>query len=382
MTSVARSFSDRSAIHFRNDVRTWLANAVPAEWALADDAVRTEDETIAVRRQWDRIVYEGGYVGLTWPVELGGRGLGPIEECIFYEEIAAANAPDMLNFIGFQLAAPAILEYGSEDQRERFVPRIVDGTDLWCEGFSEPDAGSDLAAARTFARPVSGGYRIEGQKIWTSFAHLADRCYLLARTGPTEARNHNLSLFLIEMHQPEIEVRGIRQITGASEFNEVFFNGAFVATDDRLGEENNGWHLATLSGFRQDMKIADAFRRYVIVRSVVDDASRCAAEMGRAVPGDLTIQADLLRWHVMRCAELRAQKGEVHGPSSILRIIWSELWQRAAEFGLSLGCPVHEAYWRQEFMYSRSVTISGGTSQIQRNVVADRVLKLPREARR
>ncbi len=371
----ARSFTDDNATAFRADVRAWLAEVVPDSWATAD---RTDPaEELARRGQWDRLVSDGGYAGLSWPTEWGGRGLGVIEEFVFAEEAARVHAPDVLNFIGVDLAGPAIIAYGTEEQKAHYLPRILRQEDLWCEGFSEPDAGSDLAGVRTTAVSSDDGYVVNGQKTWTSVADRSDRCYLLARTaeGP---RRHNLSVLLVDMHQSGIECRPIRQITDGSEFSEVFFTDVHVDRGDLLGTENDGWRLATLAGFRQERRVSDALRRYVLIRRSIDQLVSCWHELGSPVDETLVSEVELVRWHARRCAELRAAGRDMSRPAGVLRIVWSELWQRIAERGLALACPHHRDYWRDILLRTRSATIAGGTAQIQRNIVAGRLLGMPR----
>jgi alkylation response protein AidB-like acyl-CoA dehydrogenase len=375
----AGSFADPLADKFRAEVSSWLGRVARPEWQQEVLAEGTEDDRIAMRREWDKIVEDGGFGGLSWPVEYGGRGLGPIEEYIFHVEAARYSAPDLLNCIGFDLAGPAILAAGTPEQQARFLPRILHGQDLWCEGFSEPNAGSDMAATATVAEPSEGGYRVTGQKVWTSFAHLADWCYLLVKSSATAARHHNLSILLLDMTSPGIEVRPIRQITGESEFNELFLDNVFVPGENLLGTENDGWDLATLAGFRHGRRPFDALRRYIQIRGAADQLGRCRAEQGLTGLSEQERETELLRWHISRVIEGLAGGRDVRGPSSTLRIVWGQLWQRISEAGLALGCPNHEAYWRYQYLYTRFGTIAGGTEQIQRNIISDRVLELPRK---
>ncbi|HEY3749079.1 MAG TPA: acyl-CoA dehydrogenase family protein [Pseudonocardiaceae bacterium] len=375
----AASFVDPLAEKFREEVSAWLAGVARPEWQQELLAEQAEDDRIAMRRDWDKIVEDGGFGGLSWPVEYGGRGLGPIEEYIFHVEAARYSAPDLLNCIGFDLAGPAILAAGTEAQQAKFLPRILRGQDLWCEGFSEPNAGSDMAATATVAEPCEGGYRVSGQKVWTSFAHLADWCYLLVKSSATAARHHNLSILLLDMTSPGIEVRPIKQITGESEFNELFLDNVFVSEENLLGAENEGWELATLAGFRHGRRPFDALRRYIQIRGAADRLGRCRAEQGLTGLSAEERETELLRWHISRVIEGLAAGRDVRGPSSTLRIVWGQLWQRISEAGLALGCPNHEAYWRHQYLHTRFGTIAGGTEQIQRNIISDRVLELPRK---
>jgi alkylation response protein AidB-like acyl-CoA dehydrogenase len=373
------SFSDPRVASYRLAARNWIASALPREWAEDHDPPSFEED-IRRRREWDRLKARDGWAGIPWPRAYGGRGEGPVEEYVFYEEATRAHAPNTANAIGLDLAGPALMEFGTDEQRARFLPRIINAEDLWCEGFSEPNAGSDLAALSTRAEKVSGGWQIEGQKIWTSRAQFADRIFLAARTcdGP---RHRNISVLLVDMHQPGISVRPIEQISEGPEFNFVFFDGAFVADDCLLGEENKGWNIIGLSGFRQGRRIFDAVRWYVIIGETLDKLAACVAHQGgrqhrRLV--ELQSRAAALRWHMMRTTEMMAQDAGWLKPVQVLRLEWSELWQEVAECGIAIGCRQCEPYWRFRYIDTRSVTIHGGTAQIQRNVIADRVLELPR----
>jgi alkylation response protein AidB-like acyl-CoA dehydrogenase len=367
---------------FRAAVRAWLSTNLPREWGETNSTA-DQSQLIERRRLWDRVVWEGGYAGITWPTIYGGRELGLAQEFVFHEEAAVAHAPEPLNIIGLHLAGPAILDAGSEDQKRRFLPRILSAEDLWCEGFSEPGAGSDLAAVTTTATPVEGGYRVTGQKTWTSFADLASRCYLLARTDARAARHHNVSVLLIDMHQPGIVVTPIREITGARHFTDVFFDDVFVSEDDRLGPENGGWELVTLGGLRRQMTgLLDSFRRYVAMKTVLDQLRQCVNECSRhgliAEVEVLEQDMGLLQWHIRRTLGSMATANGWQKSSSILRIWWSELWQRMAETGLSVHCPAHQDYWRLQYLQTMAWTIAGASAQLQRNVIAERVLGLPR----
>jgi alkylation response protein AidB-like acyl-CoA dehydrogenase len=378
-----KSFSDPGAAVFRQEVRAWLREAIPPEWRDLGQSRRTADEEVAIKRRWDTILADGGYSCLTWPIEFGGRGLGPVEEFIFYEEAAAAHAPEGLELIGKYLAGPAIIEHGSIDQQNRYLPAIVQGTEVWCEGFSEPNAGSDLASLTTAAERHGGIFRINGHKIWTSIAHVADLCFLLARTSQSAPKHHNLSVLIVNMHQPGIRVRPIRQITGAYEFNEVFFDNAVAAAQDILGEENGGWQMATITGLKSTRGTVDISRRYVYLKSTLDQLDLCCQETSKRVPELEWIRTrlQLLRWHIMRTSELRAGESDWMPAMSILKVFWSELWQEMTSVGVTLGCRRHEPYWELRYLDSRAATIYSGTSEIQRNVIAKQILHLPQPER-
>jgi alkylation response protein AidB-like acyl-CoA dehydrogenase len=376
----ATSLTDKSALMFRAEVQTWIGEAVPPDWRELLSQSMPESQMLKIRGEWDRLMAAGGYAGLSWPRAFGGRGFGPIEEFIFYEEVGRAGTPDMLNFIGFDLAGPAIIAHGTEDQKQTLLPRILSCEDLWCEGFSEPNAGSDLASVSTTAvlDEPSRTYLVSGQKVWTSLAQLADRCYLLAKTSQAKPRHHNLSLLLMDMRVPGVDPRPIRQATGGSEFCELFLDNVAVPADRLLGEKNNGWQLATLAGFRMNRRIFDALRRSVVIERMVGQLERCATAATRETMLSLRADTDLLRWHILRCVELAAQGRESNHAAAILRVVWSKLWQRVVDAGVETRCAEHDDFWRTEYLFARSVTIAGGTEQIQRNVIADRIIGLPR----
>jgi alkylation response protein AidB-like acyl-CoA dehydrogenase len=376
----ATSLTDQSALTFRAEVQAWITEVVPPEWQNLLSQPISEAQMLKIRSEWDLLVTSGGYAGLSWPSAFGGRGLGPVEEFIFYEEIGRAGTPDMLNFIGFDLAGPAIIAYGSEEQKQTLLPRILSCEDLWCEGFSEPDAGSDLANTSTKALfdDATQSFRVSGQKVWTSLAQLADKCYLLVKTSQTQPRHHNLSVLLMDMKVPGIDPRPIRQVTGGTEFCELFLDDVVVPADRLLGEKNNGWQLATLAGFRMNRRIFDALRRSVVIERLVTQLEQCATASMRETVQAIRADTSLLRWHILRCVELAARGRESNRAAAILRLVWSKLWQRVVEAGLTTGCAAHEDFWRMEYLFARSVTIAGGTEQIQRNVIADRIIGLAR----
>jgi alkylation response protein AidB-like acyl-CoA dehydrogenase len=376
----ALAFDDPAAAQFRSFARDWLADAVPDEWRNYTERGLSEDGELAVRAAWDQALAAGRLRCITWPERFGGRALGPVEELIFYEEAAAAGAPEERELIGKHLTGPALLDYGTPDQQSRYLPGISAATELWCEGLSEPGAGSDLAAVTTTATPVTGGYRVSGRKIWTSFAHYADRCFLLARTSLTERKRHNLSVLLLDMAQPGVTVAPIRQITGMHEFNEVTFDDAWVDEADLLGVANEGWQVVTIAGRRASRGLGQAPRRYIHLRQELARLFECSARTGTGADAvaEVADRLELYLWHLRRVAEANAADLEAGGPTSILMLIFAETWQHLTRLGLTIGCPEHESYWRRKYFESRPSSLYGGSSELKRNVIADRVLRLPR----
>jgi alkylation response protein AidB-like acyl-CoA dehydrogenase len=376
----AATFDDRDAIKFRQELRGWLSGAVPG---LAEpDGGHGTDASVALGQRWDRLLFEAGYAGLSWPAEYGGRGLGVVEEVIFYEECARIGAPDGFSRFTQHMLGSMLIEFGTEQQRADYLPPMLDGSQIWCQGSSEPEAGSDLAAASTFADRVGDEYRVYGRKTWTSHAHLADWCWLLARTDKQAPVHHNLSVLLLDMDQPGVQVSPIRQITGASGFNEVTFEGARLPVTGRVGEENAGWSLIRWT-LARERGVYQSMRRYLEVSGYLRQARECQCETGDSqdqVADDLADRLELVWWHVVRCVEETAMGRDSRPAESVLKLYWSQLWQDIAHFGYDLGCEAHREYWRDVYLYSRSTTIWAGTSEIQRNIISERVLGMPRMA--
>ena len=373
-----RTFSDAEAEAFRERTREWLSQHVPAEWSHARMDL-DEDKQIQIRRDWDTTLFEAGLAGLSWPTEYGGRGLSTLEIVIFNEECARAGAPEGLGRIGRLLTGPTLIACGSDEQQRRYLPGIISGKEIWSQGFSEPGAGSDLANVSTRAVRDGSGYRISGQKIWTSFAHYADRCLLLAKTSPEGRRHHNLSMFLVDMHQPGIDISSIQQISGARDFNEVRFDGVYVDESDLVGEENEGWRVA-MTVLGNERGAVEAINRYIEIKAVVDLLQNCCGrDADQTAIADAAARVELVRRHVVRTVETEVNGGDgAAALSSILKVTWSELWQRIAALGLAGGCAEHRDRWRHEFLDSRAATIYSGSSEIQRNIISERVLGLPK----
>lgn len=373
----ATRFSDEQVLEFRLKLRAWLEGALDSRWRDSRQDL-TVDEVRSFQRKWDEQLHTGGYAGLAWPTEHGGQGLGPIEDLVFYEESARVEAPEGFGRVGRLLAGPAIISRGTPEQRNRYLPSILDGTEVWCQGFSETGAGSDLAAIRAVGTRCDGGYRISGQKIWTSFAQYAQRCIVLARTndGP---RYRNLTFFLVDMRQPGVDVRPIQQISGDDEFSEVFFDGVFVADDDILGQEGEGWKVA-MGVLTDERGTSEAGCRLVEVANQIAELRRCCVVEPdhRMQLDELDRQVDLLRWHVLRATEEKAAGHDWFRGGSVLKLLWSELWQESSRFGVEVDCGVHRDYWRRKYLAARAVSIYSGTNEIQRNIITDRVLEVPR----
>ena len=356
----------------------WLEANVPERW-LKERGALSEEETISIRMDWDLRLHKGGYAGISLPKEFGGQGLGAREEVLFHELAARAHAPEGIGRIGKILTIPTLVAHGSEWQQERYIPEILSGEQIWCQAFSEPGAGSDLAAVSTKARRVDGGYLVSGQKIWTSFAQYADRAILLARQSVTEPRYRNLSFFLLNMKQPGITFRTIRQISGDSHFAEVFLDDAFVADEDRVGAEGDGWKVAmtTLTSERGGV---EAITRYVDMRGDVDILLRCCAQATEhaAVARDMDTKLEMVRWQVMKALDFIDDPERFFRSTCMLKVMWSDQWQAITAFAVNLHCREHEEHWRNQYLETRASSIYSGSNEIQRNIIGDRVLGLPR----
>jgi alkylation response protein AidB-like acyl-CoA dehydrogenase len=370
----ALSFADSSLERFRSDARSWIAGAARSFGSYGSD---DEAHEIDVRRAWEREVYQAGYSCLSWPTRFGGQGLGALEEFIFAEECADAGVPESLGRVGRLLAAPALFKHGTAAQQQRFLPAIVEGREIWCQGFSEPGAGSDLASLRATATRVGDSYRMNGQKLWISFALYSDWCLLLARTAEPASRHRGLTMFALPMKQTGVRVRGIRQINGRSEFAEIFLEDAEVSIDDRIGAEGEGWSVAMtiLAAERGSVFGAIAVKR--IGNDLEMLSGHCARGDANGV-ASLAVRLELLRWQIMRSIEQATAGLDPIRSAAILKVTWSELAQDVVRAGFATSCADHVDRWRDRLLDARETTIASGTSEIQRNVIAERVLGLPR----
>ncbi|HEX5583001.1 acyl-CoA dehydrogenase family protein [Gaiella sp.] len=372
---------------FRAELRAWIDANLPDEERGGRGGARRFEE---FGREWSRKLYDAGYAGLTWPKEYGGAGAPYSFQAIFYEEMAAAAAPPHVGVIGLGMAGPTIIVHGTDAQKERHLQKILSAEEIWCQGFSEPDAGSDLAAARTRAELRGDRFVVNGQKVWSSFAHIADWCILVTQSDPDGPRYRNLTYLLVDMHAPGVEVRPLRQITGEAEFNEIFFANAEVPVENVLGEIGGGWGVAmtTLLHERGTLGFALVARLEVQVRKLLALASdRGASPTQRDAIAREWIQLQALRVTAYRSLAALERTG-VPGPEgTILKLQWSEANQRVTKLALELLGPdaqllapnaPYGGYWTTQQLRSRGNTIEAGTSEILRSIVAERVLGLPR----
>jgi alkylation response protein AidB-like acyl-CoA dehydrogenase len=382
---------------FRDELRAWLQKNMGRPWReVLRDPATTEDSLIEHRRTWQRKLHDAGYLGMDWPAEWGGRGATEVEKSIYEAEMARADAPLILNVLGIGLLGPALIHHGTEAQRRRFLPPMLSGDEIWCQGFSEPGAGSDLAALRTSAAIDGDHFVLNGQKIWTTFGPWADWIFVLARTDSKD-RYGGISFILCKLDTPGVTVRPLRQITGESEFGEVFFEDARVPRENLVGQIGEGWRIAmTVLAFERGAASLAISMRYG--RDLGRLASACK-EIGRdrnpAVReklGRLLVENEVLRANGIRTLANLAD-GKVPGPeSSIEKVFWSEFDKRFRETALDILGPGGQLVrtsaeargdvdWAREFLWSRAGTIYSGSSEVQRNIIAKRVLNLPQEGR-
>jgi len=381
-----------AAEEMRAELRSWLANNVPAAFTTGDAvAFASLDEEFAFLRDWQAKLARDRWVGVHWPEAYGGRGAGAEASYIFQEEMARARAPEVINRIGVNLVGPSLMKHGTEAQKDRYLARILSCEDVWCQLFSEPGAGSDLTALRTVAVRDGDVYRVTGQKVWTSWAQYADFGILIARTDPGSAKARGISYVIVDMHAPGVEVRPLRQMTGSSEFNEVFLDDVRVPVANLVGEEGRGWEIAqtTLAHER-----GTSPRQLVIHRMLLEDLVRLARERERAGESDLrqsvaaaAIEVEIAKLNNWRTLT-RLVRGEPLGPeSSFIKLYWSEMSQRMHDTVMRALGP--RAALRgadaptcgrlaESWLYYRAASIFAGTSEVQRNIIAQRVLGLPR----
>jgi alkylation response protein AidB-like acyl-CoA dehydrogenase len=376
---------------FRKEVRAWLDDAVPAYGPPpppGDWAARRAYDT-----GWQRRLYDGGYAGLNWPVAYGGRGLPASQQLVFLEEYAASGAPYVgINFVGNAHAGPTLIAEGTEEQRRHHLPRILRGESVWCQGFSEPEAGSDLASLRTRAVRHGDEYVVSGQKVWSTRAHVADHCELLVRTDPDAPKHRGITWLILDMDQPGVEVRPLKTIDGESHFCEVFLDAARVPVTNRVGEENDGWRVTNVT---LRFERGTAFAQHIItlrsqLRRLVALAERAGAadDPGlRRHLGRLAARVEGLWRMTQRCVTEAEASGVPSPLGSAVKLGYSELGQEVARLGMRLlgrralgadGPDSEEARAVRDYLWAFQYTIAAGTSQIQRNVVAERILGMPK----
>ncbi len=369
---------------FRDEVRAWLKANKPDE---GDSRAEGQKAFIESRRAWQRKLHDAGYVGITWPKEFGGRGAGFMEQLIFNDEMILAHAPDPINVIGLGMGGPVVMSHGSDEQKKRYLPPLLSADEIWCQGFSEPNAGSDLSGLQTRAEDKGDHYVVDGQKVWTTLAHVAKWCMLVTRERREANPREGLTYLLVDMESPGIEVRPLVQITGDAEFNEIFFKDVVVPKSQILGEPGNGWAVAmtTLMHERGTLGMALATRAGITAAQLAERArklGRGSDPLVRQKIAQYTIEARALQLNGYRAITAVKRNG-IPGPEgSILKLMWSELNQRMTETAIDIAGPAGQGGdgdgWEYAFLRSRANTIEAGTSEVLRNILAERVLGLPR----
>jgi len=380
---------------FRGELRSWFAANLPPGWADREPTVGLEDPEFS--RAWSARLFAAGYSGITWPKDYGGLGLPPTYQGIYLEESARHDAPAHIGVIGLGMAGPTILAWGTEEQKSRYLSRLLSGAEVWCQGFSEPDAGSDLAGARTRAELDGDAWVVNGQKVWSSYAHIADHCILVVRTDPSAERHRGLSYLLVDMKSPGVVVRPLRQITGDPEFNEIYFTDVRVPRDSILGAPGEGWNVAmtTLLHERGTLGFALTARFEALLGRLVETA--CTTRPDCVRPADdplvrdrvaaLAIDLEALRFTNYRALTSLVRTGAPGPEGSVAKLHWSEANQRLTKLAQDVLGPASRVdgadawwggFWAYQQLRSRGNTIEAGTSEVLRNIIAERVVGLPR----
>ena len=368
--------------------------AVARAW-LTDHAETPPDtddlaEAIAWGRTWQAKLADAGWVGIDWPVEYGGRGASPVEVALFNTEYARSAAPQLVNRVGINLAGPTLLAHGTAGQCRRWLPPITTAQEIWCQLFSEPGAGSDLSGLTTSAEAVEGGWRVTGQKVWTSYAQFARWGLCLARSSPGSVGSRGLSLFVLDMEAPGVDIRPLVQITGEAEFNEVFLDAAFVPHQQLVGTEGEGWAVASTTlahergtnfPFKEEVVHEGHLSR--LFATAVDNGTFDDPSVADALV-DAYVALVVLRTHNWRTLSHLGRGGEPGPESSWVKLTWSDMTQQMSQAALAVVGPAAALLgpWPRQWLWSKSASIAGGTSEIQRNVIGERLLGLPREQRR
>ncbi|HKD64650.1 MAG TPA: acyl-CoA dehydrogenase [Candidatus Acidoferrales bacterium] len=382
---------------FRDELRIWLEANVPKDWGEWRE--KPLEESFPYLRAWQRKLYEGGWAAVSWPKEYGGRGATLMEQSLFWEEMARVEAPPMANSLGLGLIGPTIIAYGTDEQKKRFIPKILSAEEIWCQGFSEPNAGSDLAALQTEARLDGDHYVVNGQKVWTSYGWIGDWCELVVRTDSNVPKHKGLSVLLIDMKSPGVEVRPLKQMTGESEFNEIFFRDVRVPVANLLGKVNDGWSVAVSTlmyergsyGARLHLIFKRAITRLIELANKFQKNGHPASQdpITRQKLAQCYAEIEIMRWNQLR-AFSRVTATGVPGPEgSIQKIFWSELNQRLQQIAQEIFGPhgqllagdqdaVDNGIWSYGYLRTRGNTIEAGTSEVQRNIIGHFVLGLPR----
>lgn len=388
---------------FRVEFLAWLQENLPKElreYKVPEDI----DEKVALYRDFQGKLFKAGYAGITYPQKYGGRGGTFVENIIVTESLAPWNAMmEPVNMVGFGMAGPTILTCGTEEHKQKYLPKLLNGEHIWCQFFSEPNAGSDLANVSTRAIKDGDEYIIEGQKTWSTMAHKANYGLCLVRTDPKSAKHKGLTFFILDMTTPGITVRPIKQITGEVEFNEVFFDGVRVPASNMIGGEGDGWNVAlTLLGFERVLGDVSRASTYFYEYEGIVNMARKVVRNGKPSSKDPVIRQKLaqclvelmvIRYMGYRSVS-RVNSGQKQGPEgSLMKLYWSEAAQRLTELAMEIEGPysqfvkdsplaVDEGFWQHEYLFTKSLTIAGGTTEVQKNIIGERILGLPKDSAR
>jgi alkylation response protein AidB-like acyl-CoA dehydrogenase len=397
MTAISHDQQTTQEESFRAELRAWLAAHITDEFR--EKRTMTFQEKVAARRAWQKQLFDGGWIGIGWPKAYGGRGASLMQEAMYNEEMARARAPVPANVIGLNMAGPTILAVGTAEQKARYLPRILSAEELWCQGFSEPNAGSDVASLQTRAVRDGDHFVVNGQKVWTSYGYLADFCILLVRTDFEVPKHKGLSYLIVDMKSPGVSAKPLVQMTGEAEFAELFFDNVRVPVENLVGQLNQGWMVAltTLMHERGTLSFSIIVTFEQRLQALIE-LSRSSTLNGKPALENMHVRQRLARLYTdvktfklntMRQVSALGQ-GHLPGPEgSLLKLQWSELNQRLVELAFELQGPFSslapdsvdapfEGRWQYEYLRARGNTIEAGTSEVQRNIVADRVLGLPR----
>jgi alkylation response protein AidB-like acyl-CoA dehydrogenase len=384
---------------FRDELRAWLHSNIPDDWKSRSASGESMEENFAYLRAWQKKVHEGGWAGVSWPREYGGRGATLIEQVIFHEEMARAAAPPLANVLGLGLIGPTIIAHGTEEQKQRYLSRILSAEEIWCQGFSEPNAGSDLASLSTEARRDGDCFVVNGQKVWNSYGWAADWCELVTRTESSASKHRGLTVLLVDMHSPGVEVRPLRQMTGESEFNEIFFHDVRVPVDNALGAVNDGWNVALGTLMHERATLGAGL--HVLYKRQFDrlvELAQTICRNGQPATHDPVLrqklaqiysEIEIMRVNQMRSISRVSQNGTPGPEGSLQKLFWSELNQRFQQVAQEVLGPFaqlekgsefafDDGQWAYSYLRARGNTIEAGTSEVQRNIVGHFVLGLPR----
>lgn len=383
---------------FRDELQTWLSANLPEGWLNGNRTLpEDKDDYSRFLRDWQRKLYEGGWAAISWPEEYGGRNATLMEEIIYHQEMVRVKSPPLVNYVGIHMVAPTLMQMGTDEQKEAYIEKILTGEQVWSQGYSEPNAGSDLTAIETNAVKKDGRWIINGQKVWTSFAHLADRCFLLARTAQSEKKHEGITVFLLDMDQKGVETRPIVQMDGRQEFNEVYLTDAVALDEDIVGEEGKGWAVLIALMLHERSEIAAQVFTLEQQFAEVAEMARTLAVDGRPLIEDPFIEdglADLYarvsgaRLNYYRNITHTLKNGRPGPESSLDKLLVSELTKELFDFAMTIqghagvltgGDSPFDRDMQEQYLASFGATIGGGTSEVQRNTIGERILGLPKD---